>query len=41
MGQMGLKAKRRKRHYHSYKGEVGKLAPNVLQRNGALDIFRG
>lgn len=33
MGQMGLKAKRRKRHYHSYKGEVGKLAPNVLQRN--------
>ncbi len=33
MGQMDLKAKRRKRHYHSYKGEVGKLAPNVLQRN--------
>ena len=33
MMQMGLKAKRRKQHYHSYKGEVGKVAPNVLDRD--------
>lgn len=33
MNQMGLKAKRRKQHYHSYKGEVGRIAPNVLQRD--------
>lgn len=33
MMQMGLKAKRRNLHYHSYKGETGKVAPNVLERN--------
>ena len=33
MRQMHLKAKRRKQHYHSYKGEVGKVAPNVLERD--------
>lgn len=33
MRQMGLKAKRRKQHYHSYKGEIGKVAPNVLERD--------
>ena len=35
MGQMHLKAKRRKQHYHSYKGEIGKIAPNVLERDFA------
>ena len=33
MSQMELKAKTVKRHYHSYKGEVGKTAPNVLWRD--------
>lgn len=33
MRQLCLKAKRRKRHYHSYKGEIGKIAPNVLDRD--------
>ena len=33
MVQLGLRAKRRKRHYHSYKGLVGKIAPNVLERD--------
>ena len=33
MGQMGLKAKRKRQHYHSYKGEIGKTAPNVLNRD--------
>jgi len=33
MTQIGLKAKRKKRHYHSYKGECGKIAPNVIDRN--------
>lgn len=33
MRQMGLKAKAKKRHYHSYKGEVGRTAPNVLGRD--------
>jgi len=35
MQQMGLKAKRSRLHYHSYKGEVGKVAPNVLERDFA------
>ena len=35
MAQMHLKAKRRKQHYHSYKGEIGKIAPNVLERDFA------
>lgn len=33
MMQMNLKAKRRKLRYHSYKGEIGKIAPNVLERD--------
>ena len=33
MRQMGLKAKRKKCHYHSYKGQVGKVAPNILERD--------
>ena len=37
MNQMGLKAKARKRHYHSYKGETGKIAPNVLERDFCAD----
>ena len=37
MNQMGLKAKARKRHYHSYKGEIGRIAPNVLERDFCAD----
>ncbi len=33
MGEMGLKAKRKRQKYRSYKGEIGKVAPNVLQRD--------
>ncbi len=33
MGEMGLKAKRKRQKYRSYKGESGKVAPNVLQRD--------
>ncbi|MBO6031450.1 MAG: IS3 family transposase [Prevotella sp.] len=33
MKEMGLKGVRKKRAYHSYKGEVGRVAPNVLQRD--------
>nr|CDL66594.1 unnamed protein product [uncultured bacterium] len=33
MAQLGLKAKRRRQHYHSYKGAIGKIAPNILQRD--------
>lgn len=33
MSQMNLQAKRKKRHYHSYKGEVGNIAPNIIGRN--------
>ena len=33
MAQLCLKAKAKKRHYHSYKGEVGKIAPNILDRD--------
>lgn len=34
MRELGLKAKgRRKRKYSSYKGSVGKIAPNILARN--------
>ena len=35
MQQMGLKARRRKQRYHSYKGEIGKVAPNILERDFA------
>jgi len=37
MRQMGLKAKRKKCHYHSYKGQVGKVAPNILERDFKAD----
>ena len=33
MFQIGLRAKRKKRRYHSYKGLIGKVAPNVLDRD--------
>ena len=33
MGDMSLKAKRKKQHYRSYKGEVGRIAPNVINRD--------
>ena len=33
MKQTGLKCQIRKRKYRSYKGEVGKVAPNILKRN--------
>ena len=33
MGQMSLKAKRKRQHYRSYKGELGEIAPNVLNRD--------
>ena len=37
MGQMGLKAKRKRQHYRSYKGELGKIAPNVINRDFHAD----
>lgn len=37
MQEMGLRAKQRRMHYHSYKGEVGKIAPNVLGRDFSTD----
>ena len=37
MGQMGLKAKRKKQRYNSYKGELGKIAPNVINRDFHTD----
>lgn len=33
MGQLGLKGKIRVRKYNSYKGEEGKIAPNLLNRD--------
>ena len=33
MGEMGLKCMIRKVRYRSYKGETGKIAPNVIERN--------
>lgn len=33
MNIMGLKGKRPKEKYHSYKGEVGKVAANIIDRN--------
>lgn len=33
MGTLGLKCNIRKARYRSYKGEVGKIAPNVLERD--------
>ncbi len=37
MSQMELRAKRRRQHYHSYKGEIGRVAPNILERNFKAD----
>lgn len=37
MKQMNLRAKRKKQHYHSYKGMVGKIAPNVIDRDFNVD----
>jgi len=37
MGQMGLKARRKRQHYRSYKGELGKIAPNVIDRDFHAD----
>ena len=33
MVQMDLRARRKTRHYSSYKGEVGRIAPNVIARD--------
>ena len=35
MNEMGLQALRRKKRYRSYKGTVGKIAPNMLERDFA------
>ena len=37
MVEMGLHAYRRKLRYHSYKGEVGRIAPNILKRDFEAD----
>ena len=37
MKSMGLVCKVRMKKYHSYKGEVGKVAPNLLERNFEAD----
>ena len=37
MRSMGLHGKRRKSKYKSYKGEVGKIAANILSRDFAAD----
>jgi putative transposase len=37
MHELQLKGKRKKQHFHSYKGEVGKIAPNLLDRNFVAD----
>ena len=33
MGQMELKARTKRQKYRSYKGEIGRIAPNVLNRD--------
>ncbi|NCC20721.1 IS3 family transposase [Candidatus Saccharibacteria bacterium] len=33
MQELGLTCRVRMKKYHSYKGEIGKIAPNLLQRN--------
>lgn len=33
MGDMGLKCRIRKVRYHSYKGDVGRVAPNITERD--------
>ena len=37
MRSMGLHGKRRKSKYKSYRGEVGKIAPNILSRDFAAN----
>ena len=37
MAEMGLQARRKKVRYRSYKGEVGRIAPNLLERNFQTD----
>ena len=37
MNGMSLKAKRRNQRYNSYKGNVGKVAPNVIDRDFSAD----
>lgn len=37
MKQLGLKSMVRMKKYRSYKGEVGKVAPNILDRNFHAD----
>ena len=38
MGQLGLKSTVRPKRYQSYKGSVGKAAPNLLERNFAAKV---
>jgi len=38
MNEMGLKGIRKKQNYHSYKGKVGRVAPNLLHRDFAADM---
>ena len=37
MDELGLKSEVRKVKYHSYKGEVGKTAPNIIERDFVAD----
>lgn len=37
MREVGIKSEQRKVRYRSYKGEVGRIAPNLLQREFAAD----
>lgn len=37
MGEMGIKSKIRQVRYHSYKGAVGKIAPNIISRDFVAD----
>lgn len=37
MGELGLKSKVRPKRYTSYKGEVGKITPNLIQREFTAD----
>ena len=37
MKELGLKCKVRMKKYRSYKGEVGRIAPNILERDFKAD----
>ena len=37
MKELGLKCLVRMKKYQSYKGKVGKIAPNILERNFKAD----